>query len=468
MTRPALFSLTTVTHVAAMIQARPCQLQYGWRIHAARLRDATRRIGPPRPMLRSLPADPCLAAHIVLVVAAELAVLEPSWLAPGPHLAAWLTHPADQQWHRLERAVGSPAWSKAAARLRLTAVLTEPYTHYVRQQLAYARAQTATVADPPLKLFPLETHWALIIRRACPPQLLFHLAQFTEVITPSLLYLTPLTIRAALDRGYDDAAIRHWLYTACGPAVQTGDQADTLEEWLLRCRAYRVEAVHLLSTHTPGQLATIVQRRALRRHVQRQLSPRHAVVAADLIPHLRAYLARQNIPLGSPSLPIGDAPLAQDGGEQSGGDPTAWLALRVLQGLQAVTRHHLPRVDHALARHSHGLTAHQLGDLDRQAGQILVLLQEAIAGRDAFVAAEAETDASLLAHLQTAVACAQPVTILYQGLGDKHPRWRTVEPLWLETQGALHYLHAYCRLAAAERRFRLDRIQQSLDADESA
>jgi predicted DNA-binding transcriptional regulator YafY len=45
------------------------------------------------------------------------------------------------------------------------------------------------------------------------------------------------------------------------------------------------------------------------------------------------------------------------------------------------------------------------------------------------------------------------------------PRRRTVQPLWLEQRGNLHYLHGYCYLAEADRVFRLDRV---LDVEDGA
>src|SRR5687767_10069103 len=76
-------------------------------------------------------------------------------------------------------------------------------------------------------------------------------------VVPRLpLRRTPLTLSAAMQRGYSPYVIESYLAVATGHLLDAGRQQQLLDYWGL-LDAYRVEQVYLLSTRQPGQLAEI-------------------------------------------------------------------------------------------------------------------------------------------------------------------------------------------------------------------
>ena len=75
------------------------------------------------------------------------------------------------------------------------------------------------------------------------------------------------------------------------------------------------------------------------------------------------------------------------------------------------------------------------------------------------VRAAVNPDRGPYAVLAQAAAMRERVCIEYQGLGDDEPRARTIEPLAMQHERGVWYVHAFCRKAGALRTFRLDRIR---------
>lgn len=210
----------------------------------------------------------------------------------------------------------------------------------------------------------------------------------------------------------------------------------------------QIQPVYLLQTRQPAQLVDILAVRRLRRHVTRQISPRHAIVAPSLIPSIRPRLRAAGIPpAGCRSRPCA----ARRIGRQPAGHALAGAACpgrnRPPAALPIPPDHH---TEDALAAQ---LTPAQRAEAERYAGQIITALRTAVRGGDRFYPAERPCDPALLAAIETAFAAEDTLEIAYQGLGDEQPRWRKVQPLRLETRGALTYLHAYCYTAVANRLF---------------
>ena len=78
---------------------------------------------------------------------------------------------------------------------------------------------------------------------------------------------------------------------------------------------------------------------------------------------------------------------------------------------------------------------------------------------ESVVRAAVSPDAGPYAVLASAAARRERVCIEYQGLGDPEPRARTIEPLAMQSERGVWYVHAFCRQAGALRTFRLDRIR---------
>lgn len=421
---------------------------------AAHLRRLAGWLGCPAPTLRTARDQPQLAAHLLVGVGAGLlAVAGGRW-----HLAAgalrWLAAEPPAQIEALRLVCAEAAtWEGAAQALGLRDTFNLAYPTFLAQQLERWAAAGSRQAGTAVWQ-PAPDCWQLRLPPDLPQDLLFHLLQigrWTEPDAPGSSWTADgYSVARAGQRGYSLTFIEAVLTRATDLPL-TPAQRQQLLAWHQRHDAVQVQPVYLLQTSQPDELAGILAQRHLRRHLTRQLSPRHAVVAPAIIPALRRWL--------EPHTPLLAPDLEPRGGSGNGGDPAAiWLGLRVLEEVGRLIPLSVP-VDYAsMDQAAAQLTPDQLADANHHAAQIGGDLRAALHGRDAFFPREGAVDEGLVAVVETAVAEGSALTIDYQGLGDPGPRRRTIEPLRLEQRGALTYLHAYCRLAEAERVFRLDRI----------
>jgi hypothetical protein len=296
-----------------------------------------------------------------------------------------------------------------------------------------------------------EETWQLSLPITLPLPALFHLLQLGQWRPDEPLRCTPLSIATAGQRGFSLTRIEMTFMDATGQSLSDG-QMQQLLDWYERGQNYRIDAVYLLSARQPHQLAQIVADGRLRRRVHRQISPRHALVSPAIRPSLQRWLARRNSILASSSgeSPAKSRPLPDAA--------YSWLGLRLLVELAGTIELPFPAPYHSLAQVESRLTPHELTELEQQVLSITDGLRAAIRGRDAFFPAHAEPPHELIEQIQQAMAAEQWLDIAYQSLLDRRPYRRRVYPLRLEARGRLHYLHAYCSLAEADRIFRLDRI----------
>lgn len=452
MHHPPVFSLHTLTQITAAVACAPFPLQFGWRLTPTQLRELAARIGPSQPRLRQLAQSPHLAAHVTWLLAADLLACRGAQLVVGAQLSAWLAlTPADQVDFLAQAVRHEPAWRDALAALHLQSQLDLPAVAYMLQRLTHQlEIATAAPPGPAVRLLPQAEAWEVIIQPTCPARLLFDLLHITEARSTSWLRLTPLSLARAWEHGIDRPRLLEWLTQGAGRAL-TVEETEQLETWWARTQAYHLRPAHLLTTRQAEQLTAVLHHRYLKLHVVRQLGPRQAEVTAHMAIPLRRWLASQGLPLlMTPTVVEAPSPPA--------GEPTAWLALQVVQHLQPYLHTPIPGLARALAHQAAGLSATQQAALTHQARGIATEVAQLIRGRDAFRPAEKAPAPDLLTALRAALEEGGTLVILYQGPGDAAPRRRSVEPLRLETHGRLVYLHAYCHLAEAERLFRLDRV----------
>lgn len=455
-----LFSLHTVTQIAAYVSTTRCSVQFGWRIKPTELRLLAARIGPPVPTLRRVQNHLPLAGHLALALAADLITLRDETVQPGDALSDWLERSRDGQFvHLLQSMTDDTQWQAAIQTLRLSDAVDAAYRVFIVQQLERARAVVMPADDTPAQLHGVSDRWDIIVRPGCPARLLYQACHIADVQSTSWLRLTPVTLGRGVHGGFPRGRVATLLAALSGKALRLEDGAQ-LAAWLDRCDDYRIAPVYLLTTRRPEQLQGVLQQRMLRERVWQAIGSRHAVVSPDLITPLERWLAKDEQVLAFiPSQSTGS------GTSNKAQGMAAFVALRVLQSVLAYVVDDVPGLAAAMTEAVADTAPEIIAEWERRADRITDDLVQAIRGRDALQPARQESDSDLLYQIQTAVAGDELVTILYQGPGDVTPRRRTVQPLWIETRGNLHYVHAYCYLAEADRVFRLDRIRDILVDD---
>jgi predicted DNA-binding transcriptional regulator YafY len=140
--------------------------------------------------------------------------------------------------------------------------------------------------------------------------------------------------------------------------------------------------------------------------------------------------------------------------------PTAyqWLGLHLLAALRQIIPLPYPPPHAELEALSAHVPLEEQAQMAALAEQLIAGSQSAIRGRDAFFPVRKPVPPEWIETIRAALAREQAIDLTYQALGECAPTCRRVYPLRLEEWGALHYLHAYCTLAEANRTFRLDRI----------
>jgi hypothetical protein len=453
--------------VLAYVHRQPIRFLPGRLLAASHLRCLSTWIGVSSPHIQTIRAHPILAAHLALLQAAGLLAAPTS----QGDCRAWSCRPAIFDWLQAEPVVqldallqplhpGSSteaAWQTTLEQFGLAETLPIDQTAFLQQTIQRQQAALAPVQPGQAEWLaaPSPDEWNLSLPDTLPTAPLFHLLQLGEWQPGQPLSCTPLTISAAMRRGYTPFLIESSLVAATGQPLDAARQAQLLDYWG-RLDSYRVEQVYLLTTKQPGQLAGIAANRRLAARFHRQLSPRHAIVSPDLIPSLRRWLDGRGYLLNAPGA---DRPAQPK--------PDVYyshLALSVLAGLAGFIE--LPLTLPA-ATGADGLTAAEQAEAAQLSQAVLDGVRQAISGRDAFFPADTPANSDWLALIQQAIAQEQPLDILYQSPGDPAPRQRRIEPLRLYQRGELHYLEAYCYLAEANRVFRLDRLSACEPAGEA-
>lgn len=455
----------TLTRCLAYIHHYTPPVLAGRCLSPTHLRRLAQWIETPKPAMRSLRTHPLLAIHIALLQGAGLiTAAEEAWLV-APTATAWLQAMPAEQLAPFLLLLDSPnLWEQTVARLGLQHTLSCDYLLYVRQMLTRQSevppvtpvARSVALAEPAYWLEgPADTAWRLCLPVALPGWLLFDLLQLGEWQPGAPLCCTPLSITAAARRGYGAQHIRWLLETATQQLLPDRYQA-ALKTWLGQGRAYQLRQVHLLATAQPAQLQALLAQKRWRPHIRQQIGARHAVVSADLIPHLRRWLAKKGYALDdATTIPEQTQTFANSAAYH-------WLGLRVLLGLGELMPLPYPPPHAQLDSLDSQLTSLEESELEAVAQSVVDNLRAAIRGRDAFWPAQGPVPAEWLDCIKQAIESEQHLDIFYQTPAETRPGYRRIQPLRLYQRGALHCLHAYCYRVEMNVDFRVDRIKEIL------
>jgi hypothetical protein len=415
------------------------------------LRHLAQYIGQKNKPFNHIQEHKLLAAHLVLLSAANLLLHDDQFWYCSPCLDDWLSAEPAAQITTFIQAIEQCHWTAAAQEMNLTGVFDDAYATWISQCLS---REARRLPNPPSHA-KWEAHtptaWLLHLPPVMPAHTFFHIHQLGHWSPPSLVQITPLTIAAARLHGYALPFIEFILELATETTLADTQQSQLIN-WYQQAETYRIESALLLTVNRPEQLSAIFQRKNLRRLIERQLSPRHAIVQTAIIPVLTKWLAKQGYALQSPGVNYLTDDLT----------PTEyhWLGLHLLAELGQLIPLPVPPPFDLLEHSQSTLPPAQQDRLARLSVSIVESLREAIRGRDAFFPAQHPVPAETLDLIRQAVYHETPLLICYQALGEIEPSWREVHPLRLDQYGALYYLHAYCLRAEANRTFRLDRISE--------
>ncbi len=279
----------------------------------------------------------------------------------------------------------------------------------------------------------------------------FHLLQMGEWLPEQEWQGTAYSIARAAQHGYSLTLMEATLTRVTGQALSV-ERRKQLVAWYRRHDAYQIRPVYVLSVKDPAHMDEVLSQQRWRAHIGRRLGRRHAVVGPQLIPLLARRLQTTGYALDGPTLP-------REPGEGVQNVADSWLALEVLAGLGKLISLPFSLSSETRYRLAEQLTLEQQAVLEQKAEQVLAGVAAALRGRDAFFTHEQPVDPALVALIRAALAEGEELEIAYQGLGEASPRWRRMEPHWLEEKEWGLYLHGYCYLAEANRVFRLDRIK---------
>lgn len=469
-TKSPLAVTRTAALVLAYLHRYPVTVLPGRGMAAVHLRQLAHWIGQPSPRLRSIRAHPLLAGHLVLLRAAGLLSQKGGRWTCSPPVFAWLKADAvDQITLLLEGSTSTEKWETAARELALQEIAAIDVAVYLQQSLTREREESQlteanrlskqakdsrfpSIAYAAWLPDPSPEEWRLRVPDTLSIEETFHLLQLGHWQPGHAVHCTPLSIGEAVQRGYSQPTIESLLARATGQPLPEA-RRQQLAEWLKRLDAYRLYPVYLLSAAQPEQLAEIAANRRLRRRFQYQIASRHAVVSPRLVAPLRRWLRQKNFLLNAPEDPAEAESPTPDAAY-------AWLGLRLLAGLADFVELPLSLPDAALESFAAQLDPQQQAELDAAAHHLLQGLREVIRGRDAFFPALAPPDDNWLDQIGRAIMAESRLEIEYQSPADYQPRYRSIQPLRLERQGELYYLHAYCYRAEANLVFRLDRISR--------
>lgn len=414
------------------------------------------------PGLRSIRTNPRMAAHLTLGHAAGLLTVGEGFWRTTSETLSWLEMKSEAQTTHLRQALTNrAAWETALSALSLNDVVTIDYLTYVEQQLMRCQPDLGSMEMTAVWLPDTEEEvWQLDMPSRLRPHLQFHMLQMGEWLPAKIWRGTPYSIARAAQQGYSLTLMEATLLRVTGQAF-SAERRNQLVDWYQRHDAYQIRPVYLLSVKDPAHLNEVMRQQRWRAHIGQRLCQRHAIVSPQLIPLLERRLQETGFVLDAPAL-------AREPGEKVQNIADSWLALEVLAGLGKLIPLPFSLPSETRIRLAEQLTLEQQAALGQKAEQVLEGVQAALRGRDAFFVREQPVDPELITIIRTALAEEQELEISYQSLGEMAPRWRQVEPHWLEEQEWGLYLHGFCYLAESNRVFRLDRIKAWRTAEEWA
>ncbi len=448
-----LFPITrySATLILAYCQHYSCKHLPSRCFSSTHLRQMALWIRCPNPNLRSIRQHPSLAAHITLLHAANLLAHNQTHYYLTPLVSDWLTKPAKDQLQALIEPMIACRFTAAIESFRFVDTIPIDMIAYLHQQLLTQAQQPPPKTETASWQTITTDVWNLSLPSRLDPKHLFHLLQIGQWSPEHLLNITPLTIAQAGHRGYSLTYITFLLEKITDIPLSTHQQQQ-LVDWYRRQDSYQMRSITLLSTKQPQQLAQIIDNGNLRPHIQRQISPRHAIVSPSLQPSLQKWATRRGYMLNAPAITPKTSEITPTGYQ--------WLGLKLLTSLGHIIPLPYPPPLTELETMNAHISTEEAGHLSMIADQIIANLRDVIHGRDAFFPSHKSVPADWVQTISHAINAEETLEIMYQPLGDIKPSHRRIQPLRLEERGALFYIVAYCYRAEMNLTFRLDRIEK--------
>lgn len=450
MSKPFPVTPHSATLTLAYLQYYTCKYVSGRCLSPTHLRRLAVWLGCPNGALRSIRRHTPLAAHIALLQAANLLRHNETFWYLTPDAYVWLNQPLTRQAACLLTAIDACQFTAAIKTLNISDTVPLDVRTFIQQRLRRQTRQPPAKPDTAVWQQFTQDAWLLCLPPTLPANILFHLLQLGSWQPGQPLSITPLTIAQAIRRGYSLLYITFLLERTTGQQLPIPQQQQLIA-WYRRQDSYRLRPVTLLTTKQPEQLAQIIKNGNLRPHIQEQISPCQAIVSPAIQPSLQKWTSHRGCLLHAP-VPSTPAAAITPTGYQ-------WLGLQLLIALgQVIPLSYPPPCAELEALTSH-ISPKEQARMTALAEQIIINLQTAIRGRDAFFPASQPVPPKRLETIQQAIIRETPLEIEYQALADHKPSPRRIQPLRLEQHGSLHYLHAYCYRAETNLTFRLDRLK---------
>ena len=418
-------------------------------MHTNHLRQLSNWIESPKTEIRTICKHKQLAAHLALLQAANLIAHDQSFWQTTPFLHLWLNLPTHKKYQQLLDAIAACRWKQTIDDERWHDCLDEAYGAFLFQALSYQQERTVPSAQFFSWKEQTELSWLINMPTHPPLDLLFHILQIGDLKSSFIIEITPLTLHRAQKQGYSLNTVEHLLTQATKTPLNK-EQKNLLITWYKRGNAYKLQTVHLLTTAQPEQMQKISQNGRLRRKIIQQLSPRHAIVQADIQQSLHRWGNKQQFPLNTENIEADTFEAGQ----------YHWLGLQLLSKLTEFSSLRLSMPAYLTEQVTATIPPDQIPQLEHMVQTIVQNIHQAIRGQDALLPPIDDKSDKHLTHLQQAIAKNNLLKVKYQALGAVNPSWRKIQPLMLQTKGALHYLTAYCHRAEMNLTFRVDRITE--------
>ena len=445
-------TLASTTKVLAYFQYYTIPYISGRGLPATHLQQLTHWLSVPDKTVKTLRHHRFLAAHLVLLQAAELLAHHDNLWFCTRQVECWLQLTSYQQLQTFIDAIDRCSWTTIVQQEGLATCFDAAYSTFVRQSLCKQQTKTQTNAvQAAAWLNQSDKEWCLTLPRHLLPKTIYYLLQLANWDLQQTLHITPVTIAQAKRCGYGLNFIEHQLTTATQQLLSPSQQEQLLT-WYLAADHYEIQSIFLFSTAQPQQLAEIMGIQRLSRHFHQQISPRHAIVSPLLIQPLQKWLTKQNKFLQQPQ------PYQEVIDGTSKDSAYTWLGLKLLIELKSLLSLSIPSPHGLLDEVTASLPPEEQAELGFIVDNIIQELKQAVRGQDAFIPTSTTVSSQLIEDITYAITTESAITIAYQALGDLKASYRQVQPLRLETRGNLHYLHAYCFRAETNLTFRLDRI----------
>lgn len=448
-------TLCSMVQTAALIHYYSPSFLPGRGMPATDLRRLAAGISRPKESLNSLRQHSLLTLHLLILLAAELLAVEDGFWVCTPQLFSWLTANYQEQLERLAAAWAAESSRQAAfERVKLAALATIERVAFAQQQLDRLLLQPEPAWQTATWLADDETEsgWRLQLPAFLPPEIHFHLLQMGEWQADRTVRVTDVTMGKAWRQGYNLTFVRYLLRAATNEPLSAA-QGETLLAWYGSADRYQLRTVKLLSTRQPQEMADILGNARLRQHVGEQIGPRHAIVSPEMEAPLRRWLEKKGFPLHATLKTHEESPWDDMAGY-------AWLGMRALTLLKSVSPHTPGPPARMWEELQAALTPLQQTAVTQAAEAIMEDVRQAIRGKDAFLPAMTAVPEEWLEIIRRTIAAEGALDTVYQSLGEQVPRFRRLQPLWLEQRGALYYLHAYCYRTERELVFRVDRFEE--------